>query len=274
MSPSVKAVTAPTFLESITDNDSFCSCIFWNARGNLITGGGKHINFFDGNLKKINAGEFGSTVVSVAEQGNRCVVVMDTGGAGSYSLCAGNCEFFLCSQDLKTKKNFASVSPQNEKLPKKSLVQEVVSKRHHQVIVHPSSVIIASNSQTDSLKIYTENGDFLYDIKLATHGAKYLHALPDGSLIISYEDGHVRKYRLQSKKAVLVWSCNIPNGIAGISSDSAGFIYVAGPRSIYVLSAQGTAFFYTAQCLSGFYSMKSNFVFIYCCDFLVKVAGS
>lgn len=236
--------TSPKHLEYTEAYAIQCNSVTWTKDGRLITSGYQNLTIFDDNLTVLKSAALNTEGMSVAEQGSGFVVMTFSTAQplttySPQSVQISNYLFSFYSNDLKLIKNFETLKGITSAQYYRDEVYGMTM-IHQQIVFRPSSsLIIASDSKSGKLKIFTKDGDLFHHIETRFSDPRCLHALPDESVIISFRSGHVRKFEVKPKEAVLIWEFQLPPGVAGISSDSAGYIYVAGSECIYILSADG-----------------------------------
>ena len=221
------------------------SAVSWNQKGNVLAGGSNELHLYDSNLEKLKVFPLKESemVTAVAEQlcsykekDNQIYVVATLDATRYSSFVSYTYKLCIYSSDLKP--SAVCIDEGNE--PSRSI--------QRQVAINPLTfqILVCSARQ---LQVFSKEGDFEYSARLNDiTEPKGLHILPDGSVLISY-DGHVYKYIIRPSPidVELIWKSESIDSPAGISSDSAGLIYVGVNRGIQVLSPQGMHLF-TAFC--------------------------
>lgn len=102
---------------------------------------------------------------------------------------------------------------------------------------------IAMNPDEKLLNVYNTKGEFQFSTKLLECKRPWgVHSLPDGTVLVSdFVGGCVRKYRLAEGNQHSLWMCADLVAPVGLTTDAAGFIYVASfsAKRIYIISQQG-----------------------------------
>jgi len=100
--------------------------------------------------------------------------------------------------------------------------------------------VVVTNPDTNQLIIYdftsqqTQRTNWLYSTGL--------QFLPDGCLF-EVAGGKLKKYKIENRQLVELWTCDDLKGGYSLCTDSNGFIYVSirSLKKIYVVSSQGAA---------------------------------
>ena len=112
-------------------------------------------------------------------------------------------------------------------------------------ILPSSKLIIVSNYLKKRLDIFSDKGQIMFFVDAQPGScATGLHCLPDGSIIASFEaNNEVVSYNLDipGQKLNANWTCGDLREPTGVSSDSAGYIYVSSRSAecIYIISSKG-----------------------------------
>ena len=112
-------------------------------------------------------------------------------------------------------------------------------------ILPSSQLIIVSNHLKKRLDIFSDKGQIMFFVEAKPGScATGLHCLPDGSIIASFEaNNEVVSYNLDipGQKLNANWTCGDLREPTGVSSDSAGYIYVSSRSAecIYIISSKG-----------------------------------
>lgn len=230
--------TSPKHLELRVENVIHCNSVTWTKDGELVTSGNQNLTIFDDSLTVLKSAALNTEGMSVAEIGSRFVVKTFSINKSQWTM-----DYVLSfySDDLKFIKDFETLSGIASNLSYHVFEKEKWNQMHEQFVVRPSSsLIISTDSKSAKLKIFNKDGYLFEHMETAYNVPRCIHALPDESLILSYRSSSVlRKYKGNLKNAVLIWECEVSSGVAGISSDLAGYIYVVGERCVHVLSADG-----------------------------------
>ena len=247
--PFVELAALPTSLKEERHAAVPASSVLWNQEGNLLAGCSNELHLYDSDLNVLKASPIkqNGNVTSMAEKlGSskeddnmmyivatyRTTYINEYRSTYAYKL-------YMYSSDLEPSAVSMDEDCQTRRLGER------------RVAVNPltSQVIVCSTNQ---LQVFSKDADFEYLVTfngiLEPNG---LHILSDGSVLLSCE-GLVYKYTLRpppKKNFELIWKTENLDKPTGISSDSAGLIYVGVRGGIQVISSQGMHAF-TAFCRS------------------------
>ena len=256
-SPIISTSDLPTELEYAEQYSINCYTVCWNSLGNLLAGGEVLSLHFE--AEKNPAGFSATKCIPPPGQRRRYLTREEKYSSvaellSSWVDASKPIGYVSCSQTEHAQSGYVlrfysldlESGPVVESMRQQPMYSHGAPAFGQKLAVLPLALhIVVSNHLKKRFDIFNDKGQFMFFVKTQPGScATGLHCLPDGSIIASFETLRgIVSYTLDipGQKLNANWTCGDLDEPTGVSSDSAGYIYVGsrGAECIYIISSEG-----------------------------------